>query len=194
MTSAYLGLMHLPLGRNRSGACSRGDFSLLLGYLDVQGACCEASSSHTSHIPQARIKAPMPRPNSIENKPMNIQRFVPLILIPLVYCAGCALPPKPAPSQSTERIIPPADTGEAPVAQRRDDGLTSELVYETLAGEIASQRGAYQQAFQHAMRAAEQSRDPAAAERATHMALQLSLIHISEPTRQYCQSRLPASA
>jgi tetratricopeptide (TPR) repeat protein len=53
--------------------------------------------------------------------------------------------------------------------------LSSNLVYDMLASEIAAQRGQHDIAFEHAMRAAEQSRDPQAAERATHLALQANL-------------------
>lgn len=53
--------------------------------------------------------------------------------------------------------------------------LSSELIYDTLAGEIASQRGHNETAFTHAFRAAQQSRQASAAERATQLALQAKL-------------------
>ncbi len=49
------------------------------------------------------------------------------------------------------------------------------MIYDTLAGEIAAQRGDYHTAFIHAFRSAEQSRSPSAAERATQLALQAKL-------------------
>lgn len=102
----------------------------------------------------------------------------------LLLLGGCALAPKPAPQ--TSQPTPPAPTREqAQVAKPtnnatakpgRQGGLTSELVYQTLAGEIAAQRGAPREAFEHAMRAALESRDPGAAERATQLALQANLV------------------
>lgn len=53
--------------------------------------------------------------------------------------------------------------------------LTSELVYDTLTSEIAAQRGEHHTAYTHAMRAAKLSRQPAAAERATLLALHANL-------------------
>lgn len=63
------------------------------------------------------------------------------------------------------------------ITEPKADGseLTSNLVYDTLTSEIAAQRGEHQMAFAHAMRAAQRSRQPAAAERATHLALHANL-------------------
>jgi tetratricopeptide (TPR) repeat protein len=51
--------------------------------------------------------------------------------------------------------------------------LTSDLVYEVLAGEISGQRGDFQAALEHYTSAARLSHDPAAAERATRIAVYL---------------------
>jgi len=61
------------------------------------------------------------------------------------------------------------------IAKHAASDLSSNLVYDMLASEIAAQRGEHDIAFEHAMRAAKQSRDPQAAERATHLALQANL-------------------
>ena len=92
-----------------------------------------------------------------------------------ISIAGCTTPVKQPSTQpgnvpqQTQQVQPKA------AAQAREKSLSSNLVYDTLASEIAAQRGEHQIAFQHAMRAAEQSQDPAAAERATHLALQANL-------------------
>jgi tetratricopeptide (TPR) repeat protein len=52
------------------------------------------------------------------------------------------------------------------------DELTNDLVYHTLASEIAAQRGKQSMAFEHALQVARESRDPLSAERATSLALQ----------------------
>jgi len=51
------------------------------------------------------------------------------------------------------------------------DGATTDLVFNTLAGEIAAQRGDSGLAFDYAYKAAQESRDPRAAERATSLGL-----------------------
>ncbi len=50
-------------------------------------------------------------------------------------------------------------------------GLTRELMFQVLAGQIAAQRGQHQAAFRHFQEAARQARDPALAEKAARAAL-----------------------
>ena len=98
----------------------------------------------------------------------------PVILFALAVTAfsGCTIPVK-QPSSETDLIQqqPPHKT----TTKSHAETLTSDLIYDTLASEIAAQRGEHEVAFQHAMRVAKQSNDPAAAERATHLALQANL-------------------
>lgn len=82
---------------------------------------------------------------------------------------GCATPDKP-PLASADFSQQPAAADKVKKAATIE--LTSDLVYDILTSEIAAQRGAHKTAFQHAMRAAKQSKAPAMAERATHIALQ----------------------
>lgn len=57
------------------------------------------------------------------------------------------------------------------IAPQPADGATTDLVFNTLAGEIAAQRGDSELAFDYAYKAAQESRDPGAAERATSLGL-----------------------
>jgi tetratricopeptide (TPR) repeat protein len=79
---------------------------------------------------------------------------------------------------------PPAEPGTASqtpqlrqqtITKQAATDLSGHLVYDMLASEIAAQRGEHDIAFEHAMQAAEQSRDPQVAERAAHLALQANL-------------------
>ncbi|MGD8587609.1 MAG: tetratricopeptide repeat protein [Chromatiales bacterium] len=65
----------------------------------------------------------------------------------------------------------PVQLRQQTIVKNAATDLSSNLVYDMLASEIAAQRGEHDIAFEHAMNAAEQSRDPQAAERATHLAL-----------------------
>jgi tetratricopeptide (TPR) repeat protein len=67
---------------------------------------------------------------------------------------------------NTEESMPPATSGA---------GLTSDMVYETLASEIAVQRRDYPSAVKHALNAARETHNPDAAERAAHIAVQANL-------------------
>ncbi|MEW8194265.1 MAG: tetratricopeptide repeat protein [Candidatus Thiodiazotropha sp.] len=55
------------------------------------------------------------------------------------------------------------------------DGLSRDLIYNTLTGEIAAQRGHSKLAFEHALQAAKESLDEGAAERATGLGLQANM-------------------
>lgn len=76
-------------------------------------------------------------------------------------------------------VPPPSHTEEAQTQPSQDDAedesLSTELIFNTLAGEIAAQRGENQLGYNYALRAAEQSLDPSAAETATQMALKANL-------------------
>ena len=69
----------------------------------------------------------------------------------------------------------PSQLKQQTIAKNAAKDLSSNLVYDMLASEIAAQRGEHDIAFEHAIRAAKQSQDPDAAERATHLALQANL-------------------
>jgi tetratricopeptide (TPR) repeat protein len=88
--------------------------------------------------------------------------------------AGCSTPHKSPPAQTSGAQQNPQVLVQTAI-QHSPQPMNSNLVYDTLASEIAAQRGKSDIAFQHAMRAAEQSRDPQAAERATLLALQANL-------------------
>ena len=108
----------------------------------------------------------------------NVMKQILSVIFTLVaiFIAGCTTPVKQSPTgpitapQQAQQVDQPKATGQAV-----GKSLSSNLVYDTLTSEIAAQRGEHQIAFQHAMRAAEESKDPAAAERATHLALQANL-------------------
>jgi tetratricopeptide (TPR) repeat protein len=68
-----------------------------------------------------------------------------------------------------------AATGPQPQQVQTGDGLSGDLIYNTLAGEIAAQRGHSKLAFEHALQAAKESRDDSAAERATGLGLQANM-------------------
>jgi tetratricopeptide (TPR) repeat protein len=90
-------------------------------------------------------------------------------LICLLLLAACSS----TPSQDTAKPASPAHS-ESVSAQTGNstDELTTDLVYHTLASEIAAQRGKQSMAFEHALQVARESRDPLSAERATSLALQ----------------------
>lgn len=102
---------------------------------------------------------------------MKQTQFVILTLAAISF-AGCTTPVKQSPAETS---VAPQQVQPKKVIHSGAKTLTSDLVYDTLTSEIAAQRGEDNIAFQHAMRAAEQSRDPALAERATHLALQANL-------------------
>ncbi len=65
-----------------------------------------------------------------------------------------------------------ADETIAPSTSQSSDGASTDLVFNTLAGEIAAQRGESGLAFEYAYKAALESRSAQAAERATGLGLQ----------------------
>ncbi|MES9832287.1 MAG: tetratricopeptide repeat protein [Candidatus Thiodiazotropha sp. DIVDIV] len=92
-----------------------------------------------------------------------------LICLLLSACAG-----KPNLNTSSSSAL--AETEEAPSQSEQTSGsLTNDLVYHTLASEIAAQRGKQSMAFEHALQVARESRDALSAERATSLALQANL-------------------
>ncbi|MEN8177361.1 MAG: tetratricopeptide repeat protein [Pseudomonadota bacterium] len=104
---------------------------------------------------------------------MNDRRSILIICLAFLF-AGCASNlPQTAPSAETPgpaALIPQQTTN-----QLGQQTLSSGVIYDTLTAEIAAQRGDHHTAFIHAFRAAEQSRAPSAAERATQLALQAKL-------------------
>ncbi len=126
-------------------------------YKDLQQ---ELFSFITSHIILSHLTA--------MNKPLSI-----LTLSFALALFGCAAnqPQLALPTKTTE-----PEVQAKPQASNPNQGsLSSGVIYDTLTAEIAAQRGDYQTAFIHAFRAAEQSRAPSAAERATQLALQAKL-------------------
>jgi tetratricopeptide (TPR) repeat protein len=95
-----------------------------------------------------------------------------LLVTFLLLLQGCAaLPPKVSPESGPD--TPSATSSNADAAET---GKTSpSLVFNTLAGEIANQRGESQLAFEYAYQAALESRSAVAAERATGLGLQANL-------------------
>lgn len=93
-------------------------------------------------------------------------------ILTCLLLSACASSPTLEPTKSTA----PSET-DAPAAQagKTSDLLTTDLVYHTLASEIAAQRGKRSLAFEHSLQVAKESRDPLSAERATSLALQANL-------------------
>ncbi|MET0010032.1 MAG: tetratricopeptide repeat protein [Candidatus Thiodiazotropha sp. 6PLUC9] len=93
------------------------------------------------------------------------------ILICLLLSACAGNPNLNAPSSSA-----PVETEKSSkLTEQTSDSLTNDLVYHTLASEIAAQRGKQPMAFEHALQVARESRDAMSAERATSLALQANL-------------------
>ncbi|MEW8508184.1 MAG: tetratricopeptide repeat protein [Candidatus Thiodiazotropha sp.] len=94
-----------------------------------------------------------------------------LLVFPCLLLSACASiqPGTPGSPVSREEAAP-----QSPPAQTTD-GLSENLIYNTLTGEIAAQRGHSRLAFEHALHAAKESRDESAAERATGLGLQANM-------------------
>ncbi len=94
-------------------------------------------------------------------------------LLPLACCLfllhGCATQPLTPSRQNTAVSAPSASRQPQPSDTTE---ITPALVFNTLAGEIAAQRGEPQLAYEYAYQAAQESRNPQAAERATGLGLQ----------------------
>jgi tetratricopeptide (TPR) repeat protein len=98
---------------------------------------------------------------------MSIRVTSIVLTLILTGCASGPVPPTGAATTTpSEPTIP-----SAPAPQPGEARLTPDLIYDTLVGEIANQRGDSQTAFQHAYRAALQSRNPGMAQRASRLAL-----------------------
>jgi tetratricopeptide (TPR) repeat protein len=100
------------------------------------------------------------------NRQIKYLLVVPSLL--LSACAGNLSGPSPNSAIKEFEIEPVPQTQVV-------DGLSGDLIYNTLTGEIAAQRGHERLAFEHALQAATESRDDSAAERATGLGLQANL-------------------
>jgi tetratricopeptide (TPR) repeat protein len=99
------------------------------------------------------------------------QKIKHLLIVPSLLLSACANTPTstsgiPGTTKDEIQQTPKTYAGE---------GLSRDLIYNTLTGEIAAQRGHSKLAFEHALQAAKESRDESAAERATGLALQANM-------------------
>jgi tetratricopeptide (TPR) repeat protein len=103
---------------------------------------------------------------------MYIQRKIKhLLIVPSLLLSACANTPISTPGIATT----PEDEIQQTPQSYDTDGLSRDLIYNTLTGEIAAQRGHSKLAFEHALEAAKESRDESAAERATGLGLQANM-------------------
>lgn len=93
-----------------------------------------------------------------------------LVILPLLLSACASTPPS-----TTRPPQQPDESASQPPSDQHADSLSAEIIYNTLTGEIAAQRGKNRLAFEHAYQAALESRDESAAERATGLGLQANL-------------------
>ncbi|MET0088570.1 MAG: tetratricopeptide repeat protein [Candidatus Thiodiazotropha sp.] len=93
-----------------------------------------------------------------------------LLTLFLTACASTA-PQTPTSQETAPDIQKPAAAAPSTTSQ----GLTTDLVYHTLASEIAVQRGDESLAVEHALQVARESRAPEAAECATSLGLQANM-------------------
>ena len=91
-----------------------------------------------------------------------------LICLLLSACAG-------TPNLDSPRSSASEAPGMSNKAEKNGDYLSTDLVFHTLASEIAAQRGEQSMAFEHALQVAKESGDAQSAERATGLALQANL-------------------
>jgi tetratricopeptide (TPR) repeat protein len=91
-----------------------------------------------------------------------------LLIVPSLLISACSNNPIRTPVTQEHEINQIPQTQEV-------DGLSGDLIYNTLTGEIAAQRGHNRLAFEHALQAAMESRDESAAERATGLGLQANM-------------------
>jgi tetratricopeptide (TPR) repeat protein len=103
---------------------------------------------------------------------MNRNLFHTLV-ITLTLLQGCAGPAMKSPTTKSAIDLPSVDS--SPTHQLPAEASSPSLVFNTLAGEIAAQRGKSRQAFDYAYQVALESRDAIAAERATGLGLQANL-------------------
>jgi tetratricopeptide (TPR) repeat protein len=103
---------------------------------------------------------------------MYIQRKIKHLLIVqsflLSACANTSISTSGIPTNAEDERLQTPQTYDT-------DGLSRDLIYNTLTGEIAAQRGHSKLAFEHALEAAKESRDESAAERATGLGLQANM-------------------
>ncbi|MFC1336259.1 MAG: tetratricopeptide repeat protein [gamma proteobacterium symbiont of Clathrolucina costata] len=99
------------------------------------------------------------------------QQIKQLLIVPSLLLSACANNPT---STSGLPITTDDEIKQTPQTYATD-GLSRDLIYNTLTGEIAAQRGHGKLAFEHAFQAAKESRDEGAAERATGLGLQSNM-------------------
>ncbi len=104
-------------------------------------------------------------------------RFIPMLLVALVAQACTTAPRQPAPKAPPAAPVRAAKPAPRPAPQPpapkppAGPGLSEDLLYYLLAGEIAGQRRQYGLAAQMYLKAAERSDDPQIAARATRVAI-----------------------
>ncbi len=115
--------------------------------------------SRPGHGPPSNITSPYPYPNGFMRRPS------PIVLLLLLLLSGCAGMPDQTANEPVQAVPDPA-------AEPRSSGggLPPGMLYDILAGEIAGQRGRPDVAFAHYFKAAQVSRDPQLAERASRIA------------------------
>lgn len=96
-----------------------------------------------------------------------------LTILGCALCLSGCISTETKPTLNTNATT--ASTEETSTSPTSGPGLTSEMVYDTLASEIAVQRRDYPAAIKHALNAAREAHDPTAAERAAHIAVQAKL-------------------
>ena len=104
------------------------------------------------------------------------RNLFPGLLALTFFVSGCQAVPA---SQGHAAIDPQGSSPASPTGAlvqggplaATGDGLTPDIVYNVLVGEIAAQRGDYQQAYTHYLEAARLAGDPELAELATHSAI-----------------------
>lgn len=102
-----------------------------------------------------------------------------VLLLSVVLLAGCeSLQKKPV----VDAVQGASETGVMPFAQPEPpvDELSAEIVFDTLVGEIAAQRGEMVLAYHHLMEAAVTAGDARAAERAARVAIHMKKSDLAE--------------
>ncbi|WP_207190943.1 tetratricopeptide repeat protein [Halochromatium salexigens] len=91
------------------------------------------------------------------------------MLVLIAFASNADQPPSHA--TPTESTAAPGSSAPAPAVAQSPTTLSPELIYAALVAEVALQRGDYDAAFEHFLRAAELAREPSLAERAVRSAL-----------------------
>ncbi|WP_316367860.1 tetratricopeptide repeat protein [Candidatus Thiodiazotropha sp. CDECU1] len=99
------------------------------------------------------------------------QQIKHLLILPSLLLSACANNP----TSTSGLPVTPEGGKQQTLQTQSSDGLSGDLIYNTLTGEIAAQRGHSKLAFEHALQAAKESRDESAAERATGLGLQANM-------------------